>query len=156
MKVLRVMVALAMVFGCLIMPDLSYAVTGKAPDFSLMNVNGGRVSLSETLKSKPALLVFWATWCPYCVKETPAVEAFYQKNKDKVAVVGINLQEHKDKVAKFASKHNLNYPIVSDADGTTATSYGVQGIPTVVAVGQDGNILYFGHDLDEAAQKLGV
>ncbi|MFH1665677.1 MAG: TlpA disulfide reductase family protein, partial [Candidatus Omnitrophota bacterium] len=65
----------------------------KAAEFTLKTVDGKEITLSDELKNKKAVLVFGASWCPYCVKEIPEVNAFYSANKDKVSVIGIDIQE---------------------------------------------------------------
>ncbi len=123
------------------------------PDFVLADTEGNSVILSEMLKEKPALLVFWATWCPACREEAPHVQEFHEKYKDKVYVIGINLRESKAVVTNFIEKNGLTYKMVIDA-GEIAREYGVMAIPTVILIDKDKKILYFGHSVSEAELKL--
>lgn len=124
-----------------------------APDFTLKGINGKNISLSKVLKGKPALLDFWASWCPPCRKEAPRVQEFYEKHKNKVAVIGINVNESEKAVTNFMKKMGLTYPMAIDS-GQVARDYGVVGIPTVVLIGKDGKILYFGHSIHQAETKF--
>ncbi|MBN1406070.1 MAG: TlpA family protein disulfide reductase [Candidatus Omnitrophica bacterium] len=129
-------------------------MSGKAADFTLQDINGKEINLYNTLKGKNAVLVFWTTWCPYCVQEIPDIEKFYNENKEKTAVLSINLRESKEKVASFIKRTNMTYPVLLDTDGKIGELYGVRGIPTVIAVGKGKNVLYYGHSIQEAQQSL--
>jgi peroxiredoxin len=129
-------------------------IGGKAPDFTLKTVAGKTINLADTLKTKPAVLVFWATWCPACVGEIPDVEKFYQSKGDEVAVIAINIQESEKVVAHFVSKKGMSYPVALDTTGKIAQSYGVRGIPSVIAVDKSGDILYYGHDIVEMSGRV--
>ncbi len=126
----------------------------KAADFTVETIDGSKITLSEVLKDKNAVLVFWATWCPYCVKEIPAVEKFYTQKKDTAEVIGINLQESKEKVRTFAEKHAISYRIALDLTGNIGRLYNVRGIPTVVAIDKNRNIIYYGHSIEEMESKV--
>ncbi len=82
------------------------------------------------------------------------MEKFYQENKDKVALIGIDVGESKAKVESFVRKKRILYPIALDPKGRVAKLYKVRGIPTVVAVNQDGKIIYYGHSIKEMLRKV--
>ncbi len=125
-----------------------------APDFALEGLDGEEIILSDLLKTKTVVLDFWATWCRYCIQSVPAMEKFYQENKDKVALIGIDIGESKAKVESFVRKKGILYPIALDSKGRVAKLYKVRGIPTVVAVNQDGKIIYYGHSIKEMLRKV--
>ena len=54
----------------------------KAPDFSLDNIDGDPVTLSENTGSGPVVLSFWATWCKPCIEELPHLEKIYAGLKE--------------------------------------------------------------------------
>ena len=124
----------------------------QAADFSLATLDGGQISLADTLKQRNAVVVFWATWCPYCVAEVPAVEEYSRNNVANVAVIGVDLRENAEKVRAFANEHGISYTIAFDEKGDVASKYNVTGIPTVVAVNKTGKIVYYGHDVNEIAK----
>jgi len=124
-----------------------------APDFTLNDIQGGEISLSKLIDEKPVLLDFWATWCPPCRKEAPRVQAFYEKYKGKVEVVGVNVNESPKAVSAFMKQMALNYPMVIDTGGV-AQEYEVLGIPTIVLIAKGGEIVYFGHSVHEAERYL--
>ena len=127
---------------------------GKAPDFTLEKVSGGEIVLSDELKERNVVLVFFATWCPHCVAEVPSVNKFYSEYKDTVSVAGINIQENKAKVSNFIKKRKVEYPIALDSDGTVAGRYNVRGIPAVFAIDKSGKIIYTGHSVEEMKAKI--
>ena len=139
--------------GCFTNNVYAIGLGDAAPDFTLETTGGERIILKDVLKEKKAVLVFWATWCPHCAAEAPHVENFYRKNKGKVAVIGINEGESRAKVAAFAEKKGLSYPMALDSDGSVANAYGVRGVPTIIAVGKDAKILYYGHSINEAENE---
>lgn len=125
-----------------------------APNFSLKNLQGENITLSEVLKEKKAVLVFFATWCPSCVREVPRVNEFYTANENNTAIIGIDIRQSKAQAEAFAKERGVLYPIVLDINGQVADVYEIRGIPTLVAIDQDGTILYKGHSMTEMTQKV--
>lgn len=154
LAVLTLAAMLLMYSGCSVAKEPSKSSGNAAPDFTLKKINGEEVTLSSALKRKKVVLDFWATWCRYCVTTAPQLERFYQKNKKKIAVFGINVQESKQKVKAFTEKMGLSYPMLLDADGEVANSYNVRGIPTIIAIDRNGTILYHGHSIKEMENKV--
>lgn len=127
---------------------------GKAADFTLETLEGKQIVLSKILKRKAVVLDFWASWCPYCVKIMPDLEKFYKENQDKVTVIGVNIREGKEKVARLVKDKGISYPVVLDSDGKVAQLYKVRGIPAVFFVDKDSNILYRGHSAQEIMERV--
>ncbi|HIE44516.1 MAG TPA: TlpA family protein disulfide reductase [Candidatus Omnitrophica bacterium] len=153
-KFFILIVIASFLFGvCVNGEEQSPQIQQKAADFKLEDIKGEKVILSHILKNKNAVLVFWATWCPHCKSEVPKIEKFYKENKDKVAVIGINVRESKAKVENFIKKEGISYTIAMDSDGSVAKSYNVRGVPTIVAVDRDGKNLYYGHSIEEMVEK---
>ena len=112
----------------------------------------------KTLAGKVVLVDFWATWCGPCVAEIPNVLEQYEKyHKDGFEVVGISLDQERESLEKFVTEQKLPWPILFEepkGDGwqhPLATFYGISGIPTVVLIGRDGNVI----TLDARGEKLG-
>lgn len=148
-------VGLLIFSACSKAQDQPIGAGSTAPDFTLETIAGETIVLSEILKNQRVVLDFWASWCPPCVKAISELEEFYSENKDKIGVLGINVQESKAKVESFLKKKGVSYPVVLDSDGSVARLYNVRGIPTIVLVEKDGSILYYGHSVEEMTNKAG-
>ena len=116
------------------------ALPDRAPDFSLKDLQGRTFKLSEN-RGRPVLLIFGATWCPYCVEEIPRLKSLFAKYTPKgVAIVSIDIQESQAKVARFADNHKLPYRVLIDETAAVARNYGVRGVPNFTLVDQRGVI----------------
>lgn len=122
-----------------------------APDFSLPTLDGQSVSLSQ-FRGKPVLINFWATWCPYCREELPALQATADRYGDDIVILAVDSKESGETVRAFAETMALTFPILLDESGEVSDRlYQVRGIPTSFFVDADGVIVdrYVG-PLDEA------
>jgi peroxiredoxin len=120
------------------------AVGNTAPDFSMNDTEGKPFALSQ-LRGKYVLVDFWASWCGPCRGENPNVVAAYNQFKDKnFTVLGVSLDEDKDKWLEAIKKDNLTWKHVSDLKGwqnVTVSVYGYDGIPYNVLLDPQGKIL---------------
>ena len=116
-------------------------VADRAPDFTLKDLQGRNFKLSEN-RGKPVLLIFAATWCPYCVEEIPHLKDLYARYTPQgVAIINVDIQESKAKVARFADKYKLPYRVLLDETAAVAKNYGVQGVPNFTLVDKEGLIV---------------
>jgi len=114
----------------------------KAPDFTLVNIEGKNVSLSD-YKGKVVIIDFWATWCGPCRRGIPDLIDLQNKYKDKLAVIGISLDmaNTKPKVPDFVNQMGINYPIVYFDDKVINDYGGINAIPTTFIIDKNGNIV---------------
>lgn len=127
----------------------------EAPNFTLENLKGDKISLSNFKDDKAVLLVFWATWCPYCVEEIPLLKKIYSKYQAQgLEILAVSLRESKEKLTSFAKKNGINYAILIDPEGNVGTAYGVVGIPTNVIVSKKGIIEFKGNALPNDYESL--
>lgn len=131
-------------------PDTKYAVellkTGTvAPDFSLKNLEGKTVKLSD-FKGKYVVIDFWASWCPDCRKDIPEVQRMYKNFHAKgVEFVGVSFDTDKTKWTDAVKKYNIEYPQVSELvkfhDTKISEAYGVKWIPSMFLIDKDGKVV---------------
>src|SRR5919109_727624 len=126
-------------------PHGSVQVGKPAPDFTLTDVEGNTVAMSQ-LKGKPVLITFWATWCVPCRDELPLIRDEYLAHRDQgLAVVAIDFgNQSSDTIRSFWQSMNLQPAPVLDPEGKAADSYGValssSGLPVSVLVARDGTV----------------
>jgi len=112
-----------------------------APDFTLPKLDGGTITLAEFRGKKPVVVDFWASWCPNCRRDMPKLNSFYDKYKDKVEVIGVNLQEKESTVQDFVNSRNISFPIALDSSGQTANAFGIQYTNTHFLIDINGNLV---------------
>lgn len=113
-----------------------------APDFTLTNMEGNKVSLSD-YRGKIVFLNFWATWCRYCKLEMPDFEEVHNVllNNDKAVILTVNVQEKKSTVENFIEEYRLTLPVLLDTSGeVSAGLYGVQSLPMTFIINPDGTV----------------
>ena len=126
-----------------------------APDFTLDDLNGNPIKLSD-LRGRVVVLNLWASWCPPCRAEMPAMDAVYRAHRDKgLVVIGINptFQDSEPDARAFVQQLSIDFPIVFDRDGATSRDrYNLQAMPTTFFVGRDGLIrdIVFGGPMTRA------
>ncbi|MBO9727726.1 MAG: AhpC/TSA family protein [Chitinophaga sp.] len=120
------------------------AVNIAADDFSQTDTKGQPVKLSS-FRGKYVLVDFWASWCGPCRQENPNVVKAYNKYKDKnFTILGVSLDDNRDRWLRAISQDNLHWTQVSDLRGwgnEVAVQYGIQSIPSNFLVSPDGKII---------------
>jgi peroxiredoxin len=112
-----------------------------AVSFDVARVGGGSDSLAAH-RGKVVLMNFWATWCPPCKEEMPALERLYATDRGRgLVVLGIDQGESAATAGSFARSHGVTFPILLDEDEQYASSYRSVGLPTSVIVGRDGHVV---------------
>jgi thiol-disulfide isomerase/thioredoxin len=101
----------------------------------------GRLLTSDSLKGKVVLVNFWATWCPYCRKEKPVIDAFWQDWRDRgFEVVSISVDDPADKIAIWMADKDYAFPAAPTNASVTAAFGHVTSVPTSFIVDGDGHI----------------
>lgn len=139
---------------------LTALLDGKvAPDFTLPDINGKQVALRD-LRGQYVLLDFWASWCGPCRGENPNVLAAYKKYKDKkvgFTVLGVSLDDNRDKWLKAVEEDAMPWVHVSDLKGRAtppADLYNVNGIPDNYLIDPNGVIIAHNLRGDALHEKL--
>jgi cytochrome c biogenesis protein CcmG, thiol:disulfide interchange protein DsbE len=112
-----------------------------APNFSLRSTSGRTVTLAS-LRGRPVVIAFFASWCQPCEKELPVLEQFQHDDAGRLTVVGVNYQDLPSDTAAFVQRLHVTFPaLLEDPTGPVAERYGVRGIPQTVFVSAHGIVL---------------
>ena len=131
-----------------------------APDFSLQTPSGETFTLSD-LRGQPVLINFWASWCPPCRSEMPAMQRVYNDFNEKgftVLAINVTNSDSLDEAIAFAQLHKLTFPILLDHDGSIDRTYRVRSLPTSFFVDGEGEIreVVVGGPMSEALLRVRV
>jgi cytochrome c biogenesis protein CcmG/thiol:disulfide interchange protein DsbE len=138
----------------------SATLVGKpAPDFSLRDLDGRTVDL-RTLRGKPVLLDFWATWCGYCREALPSVELLHRGLQDKLAVFGID-NEEPELAREYLQKYGYTLPTLVDTKDEAVNLYHLNGWPTTVLIDRDGRVAFYAEGFEseklrDALRAIGI
>lgn len=129
--------------------DLSSEKTGinkgdLAPDMTMMTLDGKEVKLSD-FRGKNVVLNFWATWCTPCRAEMPAMQRYYEENKDKqnLEIIGFNMTFSGDSiknVEQFVASYKIKFPIFTTFDDRVVDHYSILVMPTTFFIDEEGRI----------------
>jgi thiol-disulfide isomerase/thioredoxin len=111
-----------------------------APTFALPTLDGEVFDLAAHVAAadKPVVLNLWASWCPPCRAEMPAINTASQRHPE-VEFVGVAVNDDADKAAEFVEEISVSYTIAID-DGTVEDAYPVMGLPGTFFINPDGTI----------------
>ena len=115
----------------------------RAPDFTLVNLEGKDVTLSELLHKGPVIVDFWATWCKPCIKGFPGLQELFEKYKDRglsVVAVSIDSPKSRSRVGPFIKSKKYSFEVLLDTQGRVAKKYNAITIPRAVLIDSDGEI----------------
>jgi peroxiredoxin len=111
-----------------------------ADDFTLPTPEGHSFRLSEQ-RGKVVLVNFWATWCPPCLEEMPAMERLWRRHKDAgFVLLAVSLDSDPKKVPPFLSAHKFTFPVAVDPKMTVAEQYGVRALPSSFVIDRAGTM----------------
>ncbi len=134
------------------------AQTRAAPPLPSAVLKGPAVTLAS-LHGHPTMVVFWASWCGPCNAEAPAIERFARSATGRGRIIGIADSDNAADARKFIAHYRWTFPVLSDPHGTTATQFGLLGLPTTIVLDGQGKIVRVllgpqtPHSLDLAIKK---
>jgi peroxiredoxin len=140
---LKIFAVLALLFCCMIIPiaGLNCARCSSAPDFTLTDIDGNSVTLSD-YQGKVVLLDFFATWCQPCMNEIPNLKTIRDQFQTELVILSISVDPTTDTVAKlqsFRNSYNVTWEVLRDTKNVY-TTYSVTAIPTIYIIDKDGNV----------------
>lgn len=114
----------------------------QAPEFRLRSLTGSPVSL-KSLRGRPVVVNFWASWCESCKVEHPYLrEAWKSFGSRGVAFVGVMFQDNGSAARSFLARRGGGWPDVFDPQGSTAIEYGVTQVPETFLIDRNGIVRY--------------
>jgi len=115
-----------------------------APDFEITSQNGDVMRLSEFRGQKPVYVVFWNSWCSYCIRKTPRYKKLQEQFGDKIEIIAINTtwSDSIEEVRSFETRHRINYSTAFDTGELITDTYGVYNVPTEFIIDLNGVIRY--------------
>ena len=131
-----------------------------APGFTVYDAAGEPVTL-ESLRGKPVIVNFWATWCGYCVMEMPDFQAAYEEFGDQIHFMMVNVtdgyQETEAAARAFIAEKGFTFPVYYDLDLSAAGAYGVSSMPVTFFIDAEGMAVAYGRGaLDAASLRQGI
>ncbi len=112
-----------------------------APNFTLEDLEGNKVSLKDYEGKKVVYLNFWASWCPPCRQEMPDLNKLYEENKDdEFIVLAVNVGESEKTVKKFIEENGYTFPVLLDITQEVGITYNTFSIPTSIMIDKEGKI----------------
>ena len=113
----------------------------EAPAFTAPQLDGAPIQLSD-YRGRVVVMDFWATWCGPCRFSLPSLEVIAKRYADRgVSVLLVNAGESKEDIRRW-TKRRFDAPVLLDREGSVRQRYGVQGLPRLFVINQDGQIVY--------------
>jgi thiol-disulfide isomerase/thioredoxin len=99
-----------------------------------------RVTLAS-LRGRPAVVNFWASWCGPCTREAPELARLPRALGGRARLVGVDWNDARSSARAFVKKHGWSFPNVRDADGAVGNRYRLDGLPNTFVLDRDGRIV---------------
>lgn len=134
------------------------SAVGYPYQMSLRTLNGNEVQLSE-LRGKVVFLNQWATWCPPCRAEMPAIHKLYKSvDQNKITFVMLSLDDSDQKARDYVQKNSFDFPVYLPS-GPLPPEFVSEAIPTTLILDPQGQIVQriegiANYDTDEFRQYL--
>ncbi len=136
-----VAIALLVVFG---LASSRSAGSGRAapplPHEQLVGTSTTLASLLAGAHGRPVAVVFWASWCPPCRHEAPALEQFSQSAYGRGRILGVDWSDGLSGARSFIRRYRWSFANLRDAEGTIGNAYGLRGLPTTFVLDRRGRI----------------
>src|ERR1700736_5184016 len=147
-RLIILIAAAALALGLISAPS---AVADDRLNFTGTTLSGAPFN-GSSLQGKPAVLWFWAPWCPFCNAEAPGLSQVAAANP-KVTFVGVAARSDVGAMQDFVSKYNLNFTNLNDTDGSIWARYNVPWQPAYVFYRADGTSTFVNNPTSAMSQQ---
>jgi cytochrome c biogenesis protein CcmG, thiol:disulfide interchange protein DsbE len=128
-------------FGLLTKGETKIALGEPVPDRTLPRLPGPSQGSIGEHRGKWVLVNLWASWCPPCREEAPALERFHRRYRDRdTTVVGIDVQDNRDDALAFLREHPTTYPQLRSVGDERSAAFGSTGVPESFLVDPRGRL----------------
>lgn len=107
-----------------------------APDWTLKSTTGESITLSEAVAEQPVVLVFWATWCPYCKSLMPHLQSIHLEYGEDIRVLAIHFRDDNGDPIEFMESAGYAFTVLPDGDDVAELN-DAWGTPAVLVVDAD-------------------
>jgi thiol-disulfide isomerase/thioredoxin len=111
-----------------------------APDFRLSALDGKPLTLAA-LQGKVIFLNFWATWCGPCRAEIPDLIAIQDRYKDRLQIIGLNVDDEEADIQKYVEEMGINYPVAMASNDLRIQYGGIPALPTSFVLDTEGRVV---------------
>jgi cytochrome c biogenesis protein CcmG, thiol:disulfide interchange protein DsbE len=130
--------------GALVVAEIATSGSGAnarpAPQLPRQVLSGNAVTLAS-LRGKPALINFWASWCGPCKQEGPELRRLARSLHGRANLVGVDWNDGAGNARSFVAQQHWSYAVLRDADGTVGNAFGLTGLPTTFVLNSRGEIV---------------
>jgi len=130
----------AFVVVVLVGGNASPAKARPAPALPTHVLVGPRVDLAS-LRGRPAIIHFWASWCGPCAKEAPQLARLAGELHGRATLVGVDWSDNTGSAASFVARNHWTFPVLIDSSGEVGNAYGITGLPATFLLDRQGRIV---------------
>jgi cytochrome c biogenesis protein CcmG/thiol:disulfide interchange protein DsbE len=116
-------------FGLLSKGEAKVAIGDPVPDKELPVLGGDGTGKIADYRGRWVLVNLWASWCTPCREEAPALERFHRRHRERLTVLGINVQDNSGDALAFLRDYRITYPQLRSVGDERSAAFGSTGVP---------------------------
>lgn len=127
------------------------ALGSEAPEATVQDLDGNEVRLRDVIGDRPALIEFWAAWCPQCEELQPQLDRIQREYGDRLRIVAVAVAVNQNprRIRRHLDNHDPGYPYLYDAGGEAVRAYRAATTSIVVILDAEGRVTYTGVGPDQ-------